>query len=418
MMRRTLFAILCVAALLVPATSQAEIPIYESEDYRFSFAGYVLSVGGIYHISEEASGGFAPEATGLSTNVVRFEWQMDFGTWLTLEVHDRFFLQTTSESLGSIGGVGAGASRVPNRTVDLSADIVGESGDALYFQHDLDRLTLKFFFDPFDLYIGRQAISWGNGLIFTPADLWAQLSPFDLDSSQKRGIDAARAVIPAGDIVEVDVVIADRGSVEDLSGGVKANIFLESGDLYVALGKFWDEVILLSGVSIDLGNWDFSGTARVEIIAPYDIETETFELPRATAGFDYFYSEAFTLIFEYHYNGAGVTDAAEYFSHALTDKRIARGETYLIGAHYLGLGLQYKPYELLTFGASTLFNILDPSAMLMLSMTYQIQQDVSIALGAFQSVGSNPDFSGFIPVASSEFGSGGGMYYLQMNAFF
>ena len=55
-----------------------------------------------------------------------------------------------------------------------------------------DRLSLTFRAPSLDITLGRQAISFGTGRIFTPFDLVAPFSPAVLDSQYKPGIDALR----------------------------------------------------------------------------------------------------------------------------------------------------------------------------------------------------------------------------------
>ncbi len=52
----------------------------------------------------------------------------------------------------------------------------------------------------------------GISNIFPIADLWAQFSPFELDTEEKPGADAVRALHDPASGLEWDIVVADRGT--------------------------------------------------------------------------------------------------------------------------------------------------------------------------------------------------------------
>jgi len=86
--------------------------------------------------------------------------------------------------------VGFGVSVIPGRRWDLSTQFVEQ--DRLRVWHDIDRLSLTWYSDFADITAGRQAITWGISNVYPVADLWAQFSPFELDTEEKPGIDAVR----------------------------------------------------------------------------------------------------------------------------------------------------------------------------------------------------------------------------------
>ena len=55
--------------------------------------------------------------------------------------------------------------------------------------HRLDRLSVTF--QPYwgTLQIGRQALTWGNGFLFNPMDLFNPFSPTQIDREYKPGDD-------------------------------------------------------------------------------------------------------------------------------------------------------------------------------------------------------------------------------------
>ena len=138
-------------------------------------------------------------------------------------------------------------SAAPARTVELRTVLVDDSHGQLV--HDLDRLSVTILTDVADITVGRQAITWGLANVFPVADLWAQFSPFELDTEEKPGFDAIRALMYPGGDTEIDIVVGDRGSRRDLSFGMRATTTLADADVYAGVGKFWRQVMGMAGVS-------------------------------------------------------------------------------------------------------------------------------------------------------------------------
>ena len=116
--------------------------------------------------------------------------------------------------------------------------------------------------------------------MFPVADLWAQFSPFELDTEEKPGSDAVRVLSYPVRGLELDAVAAARGRAEDWSAGIRATVDLPTADVYVATGKFWNELIGLSGVTFVLDRMKL----RVEAALPYDLDADDWQRVRATVG--------------------------------------------------------------------------------------------------------------------------------------
>ena len=88
-------------------------------------------------------------------------------------------------------GVGSASSgRIPNderRLFDLT-DVITE-GDDYILLHRLDRLSLGHKTEKTVVRFGRQAVSWGNGLIYNPVDIFNPFDPAAVDKEYKAGDD-------------------------------------------------------------------------------------------------------------------------------------------------------------------------------------------------------------------------------------
>jgi hypothetical protein len=402
-----------LAAFAASGRAQAEQSLVEGRQGRLAAGGYAMTLGGVQRLAIERTPD-APEPVpadhlGLAATVLRLEWKAELGQHLTAELHQRGFLRTSSQPLGG-AKLGLGSSVVPRRSLDLRS--VAYDDDQLLLEHDIDRLAVRANLDDVDVSLGRQAITWGFASIFPVADLWTTFSPYELDTSQKRGIDALRILYSHSRRVEIEGVIADRGSARDLSAGLRAIAYLSSTDVYLAFSKQWRELIALAGAGAVLGSFRLRG----DVVGPYDLERSALQRPRVALGVDYMHARV-TVTVEGHYNGTGVARPSEYLAHLTTSPIVARGESYLLGRWYAGAAIHGKLSELFQVGFTSLCNLRDPSAVLALALTFQVSQETSLSLGAFHGVGRRL-YLGTTTDLRSELGSVGGLYYLALSAFF
>ncbi|MCP3686947.1 MAG: hypothetical protein GY784_00915, partial [Gammaproteobacteria bacterium] len=74
-----------------------------------------------------------------------------------------------------------------HRLFDLSSTVhVGQQSQVV---QRLDRLQLSYYTPQAVFRFGRQAVSWGNGLIYTPMDFFNPFDPAALDKEYKTGDD-------------------------------------------------------------------------------------------------------------------------------------------------------------------------------------------------------------------------------------
>ena len=382
---------------------------------RLQLGGYVRTLAGIeqlhYRLAPDAAGTGPPDHLGLSATVLRLEWKAALDDRFSAEVHQRVFQRMSSESL-ALGGsrLGLGASVPPHRSIDLR--LVAYDEDRLLLEHDLDRLVLRANLGLFDIFLGRQAITWGTGELFPVADLWTTYSPFELDTSQKRGVDALRVLFSRSRAWEIEAVLADRGTLRDLSAGLRVATYREHVDIYVAIAKQWREMLALAGAAATAGSFKL----RAEAAEPYDLDQGSFALPRLSLATDWLHS-SFTLTLEAHYNGTGVRAADQYFTHLSTSPALAHGESYLVGRLYTGAAASWKISELFQLTVSGICNLRDPSALVAAAFTWRLVQETELAFGTFQGIGRG-FLIGPTPTMRSEFGSYGSLFYLALANYF
>lgn len=410
---KTLFFASLLVVLFNFQTSSFAIDIYDNEqNTNILLGGYIRALSGQHLPSSTVSNVFgelvAPQ--GINAEVLRAEWRINIGESASFDLHQRLSWSLSAPTLQSVG-VGIGVSANPENTVDLSSHLVNETSHQLL--HDIDRLAFQYYFNNADLTLGRQGIEWGTVSLFPVANIWSTLSPFELDNTELRGIDSARLIVPIGNNKELDLVLADRGDLNELSAGARINFFLNTGDGFLAVAKSWDELRLLAGYTHLFDSW----RVLFEISQPYLYDSQEqeddFRLPRVTIGSDYF-SGDLTASFELHFSGDG-TSENNYIPHLDTSTPHQRGETYLWGQFYAGTMLSYKLSELVTLTGTTMANLKDPSFMLAPQLQYNLGPAVDLSAGMFQGFGY-----GRISITEieNEFGMYGSFYYTRITAYY
>lgn len=367
------------ALALCPNTGTARVPLHEGDTSTLTLGGYVRTVTAWTRAAHAPTPTLTwlelddPVEVGSHAAIGRLELRLAVAD-VTADVHSRL-----QWSQGASGLVGAGVTPTPDRSLDTETALT-ETDDGATLTHDLDRASVRLFLGEIDLSLGRQAIAWGHSTLFLVGDVWAPFSPFELDAGQRRGVDGARAILGLGDRWELDLLVADRGRAEDVSGGVRATAYLDAGDVFVSGGKSFEDVFVGAGGTLSLDTL----TPRGEVLAAWDTDDDAVQRPKVTLGVDWFESSDLMLGAEAHYNGPGRDLEA-----------VSRGETFLVETWYAGGLVAWKPYELATLSLTAMTNVTDPSVLLAWSAAYEMATDVELGLGGFHGVGAAGEFGGY-----------------------
>lgn len=382
---------------------------------RWDLAGYVRS----FSVMAEPGLSLPGEETPVARHVdlLRLEHRLSLGERADLELHNRLaWTHGRTEALG----VGVGVTPTPERSLSLEHVFIETSSTRL--EHDMDRAVLRLWLDRVDIAIGRQAITWGSAVLFTSTDFWAPLSPFELDTSQKRGIDALRVLIPVSPTVELEAVVADRGSLESIAAGLKLHHFGSTVDSWVGLARLWEEFRLAGGARGEVGAWTLraEGSLPVRLLEGEAVDSGQMGLrpPRITAGADRFGSD-WVLMVEAHYNGQGATQPSDYLART-DDLDWQRGESFWLGRLYAGATVAWLPVPDWTLSTGSFVNLLDTSTLMTAQVQHDLAASVELSLGWYGGFGrsSRVDSGEGILDIGSEFGLYGHAAFLQLAAFF
>ncbi|MCG6937634.1 MAG: hypothetical protein LJE83_05605 [Gammaproteobacteria bacterium] len=329
---------------------------------------------------------------------LKFGWQTDS---LSLNIDYQIIAQH-GDSLNltnSLPGAVIFIKPVPDdyyRLFDLTHVISQDDNSVVV--HRLDRLYVDMTSRNMVARFGRQAVSWGNGLIYTPMDFFNPFDPAAVDKEYKTGDDMlyGQYLRQNGDDLQAVWVIR-----RDINGDVSSTVdsiaakyhgfagsSANNSEFDLLLAEHYDDYIIGIGGLTDIGTalWrgDITLTRTSNPLAESD---NVFSLVTSLSWSWVSWGHNVSGIAEYFYNGFGISDG-DYSPAALAAnpelvERIVRGELFTLGRHYLALSatIELNPLWLLT--PNVFINASDGSLLAQLVSTYDLKQNwqLLVALG-------------------------------------
>jgi hypothetical protein len=349
----------------------------------------------------------------------RFDLKADFQF---ISVHSD--LLSASEDLPLALFPGANVINDDRRWFDLTHEFHNEGKNATVAR--LDRLSVGFSGEHTVIRFGRQAISWGNGLLYTPMDIFNPFDPTTVDKEYKSGDDMlyGQYLLNNGsDIQTVAVVrrnlLSGEVEAEQSSLAVKYHGFVKDYEYDLLLAQHYDDFIVGVG-----GSTDIAGAVwRADLIWT---NTDSESVITAVTGTSYSWvagTRNWTGALEYYYNGFG-QKGGDYSAAGLASNpellhRLARGELFNLARHYVGISATVELTPLLIMGPNLFINLTDPSALAQLLMTYDWKQDFQFLVALNLPVGRNgTEYGGIETQQSDVFFSTGASAFAQLAWYF
>lgn len=349
--------------------------------------------------------GFAPEdllaASGLSADPTAFgagagrlRGEVRLGSVVLLGHHEIFLGGGAS---GGLGGTSSGVGLQAPELLDLTWQ--PDTGDRMQLRGRTDRLSASFDTDGLRVVAGRQPVSFGTGLVFTPMDVVNPFFAATIDTEYKPGVDALRADAFFGTAGRLTAVAAWAGppvlAPDRAAVGWGDVVIAGSGQATIGVT---DVIGLVGGVR---GDW-VGGVGLVTSIGPIGVHgdaTLTHPAPgggdpdpfvRAVVGADGRPTAKTTISGEAYVQTLGAADPSGYLAFA-RGERFARGELWTMGRAYAALSVAQEFTALVAGSVSVIGNLADPSALVAPGLSVSAADDVAVGLGGYVSLGARPD---------------------------
>ena len=275
-------------------------------------------------------------------------------------------------------------------------------------EHRLDRVLLSYSGDNTIFRLGRQSLTWGNGRVFRPADLFNPFAPNSADTRYKPGVDMlyAQHLLAQGD--DIELVVIPRRSTEsnaidsDLSSvAVQWHGYGDIMETTTMLARDYLDTTLALGLVGPIGEaiW------RIDLVTTISEHDTTYTSLVANIEHAWRWGESVVTGFaEYFHSGLGLKDYSLIFdpSEPLLSK-MGRGQLFTLGQDYISAGLNTSLTPLLSIGSLGLFNLADSSGLASLSAEYSIHENGSFSLGIDIPFGSDNTEYGGLEILPNQF---------------
>ncbi len=298
---------------------------------------------------------------------------------------DYQFIARFGDSLALSESMGTGILLPPtvptdeHRWWDLT-DEIDASSDHVIVQR-LDRLYLGYTGDKVVFRFGRQAVSWGNGLIYNPMDVFNPFDPAAVDTEYKLGDDMlyGQYLTDSGDDWQFVQVFRrdERGDVtqEVNTAALKFHGFGGEQEYDLLLAQHYDELLLGVGGSSSWGGAVIRGDITV-------VDTEDDWVASLIANWSYSWvwgGRNVSAVTEYYFNGFGLRQS-DYSLQNIQDNsdlvdRLSRGELYTLGRHYVAASMLVEVTPLINITPVVFYNLGDGSALAQLVAQWNFRQD-------------------------------------------
>ena len=314
------------------------------------------------------------------------------------------------------------------RLFDLTAIAKGDSLDdgKSVIYHRLDRLAVGYTESNYVFRFGRQAISWGNGLVFQPMDIFNPFSPTAIDKEYKTGDDMLyfQYLLASGD--DVQSVLIPRRDVnsgnlraDESSLALKYHATRGATDFDLLAARHYADNLMGIGFASD---WQ-GAVLRGDVVNVWNPGGPTWS-GVASINYSWMWSHYNVSGFlEYYHNGYGISNE-DYSPTVLINKpelltRLLRGEIFTLAKDYLAASLNVEFTPRWLFNPLLIYNINDSSWLSQWLATFDWQQNLTLRLGATIPLGSHGTEFGGIPTDLAGVYSGGGQsVYAQLAYYF
>jgi hypothetical protein len=276
--------------------------------------------------------------------------------------------------------------------------------ESSHWLHRLDRLALTRETSSWLMRIGRQAVTWGNGFLFNPMDLFNPFAPTQIDRDYKTGDDMVYVSCSSRHTDNLQLLYVPRRDTDNdhlewdqssLAG--KFHFAATTTEFDVLAAMHYDDAV------IGLGSRGYLGDAgwRMDVTWTFLTQKDSLEngFLSVVANLDYawvWWKKNFYGFVEFFYNGLGEDN---YSNALLADSligRIGRGELFTLGKTYLAASVHMEIHPLFHFFLTSINNMSDPSGLVQLYGTWDLLQNLALTCGfGIPWGGRETEFGGF-----------------------
>ena len=406
---------------------RADVPEHMGQaQRRNAFDGFDMRLKWYSAAQSLPSGDALRELTGESLPLahnadMRLMWRRQTGSVRFHADHSSTWLHSDAAGAGSpsltLDQTPTGDER---RLLDLSWDLGGSGRNTLL--HRFDRLAVEYRNPRWAVAAGRQAVTWGGGLVFQPMDLFNPFAPTAVDQDYKAGDDMLRVerLFPNGSDLQV-LAVARRNDDGDAradasSLAVKYRANVGENEVELMASQHYGGQAYGVGLRIPAGG----ALLRSDIV--WAIEDGALTLSGVVnADYSFVVAESIVHVFaEYYHNGFGVVRLPKDLRRLPSPltARVGRGELFNLMRNYVALGTSFRWHFLVNQSVAVIANLHDSSFAVQTSLTFDASDASRLQAGFAKPFGRRGAEFGGVTVGEGLTVGGGAQGFLRFVYFF
>ncbi|MGB5492373.1 MAG: hypothetical protein WBM76_16310 [Woeseiaceae bacterium] len=310
------------------------------------------------------------------------------------------------------------------RLINLT-DVIEDDGKTVVL-HRLDRLSVGYTSEKAVVRLGRQALSWGNGLFYAPMDLVNPFDPAAVDREYKSGDDMLYLQYLRDNGHDIQgAYVARRNPVSgDVESGqattaIKYHGFLGEAEYDLLLAENYGDTVVGFGAGKSVGGAVWRGDL---VVTRGDDDATVQLVTNLTYSWNWFDKNMSGAI-EYFYNGfgqrSGAYDPISLGNNTDLISRVTRGELFSIGRHYLAGSVMIEMTPLWGLTPTVLANVADPSGLFQLVSNYSVSDNMTLLASINVPLGpKGSEFGGINAGQPDRYLSGGAGLFAQIAWYF
>jgi len=290
----------------------------------------------------------------------------------------------------------------------------------------LDRLSVGYAGEKAVVRFGRQALTWGNGMVYTPMDVLNPFDPAAVDKEYKLGDDMLYGQLLRANGDDLQGVAVFRRSLETARVDAESSSFalkyhglVGSGEYDLMAARHFDDPLVAGGGSLALGGAVWRGDGVFTFT-----DEETYLTAVTSLSYSWVWGgKNMSGVAEYFFNGFGQPDG-QYDPQSLARnpellQRLARGELFTLGRHYVVASTLMELHPLFHLTPNVFVNLSDGSALVQIVTQNDLEQDLVLLGAVGLPVGpTGTEFGGIETDVPGLYLSRGPSLFLQLNWYF
>jgi hypothetical protein len=280
------------------------------------------------------------------------------------------------------------------RLFDLTHVFTDSGKTAAY--HRLDRLAVGFASDHVVMKFGRQAITWGNGMIYNVMDIFNPFDPAAVDKEYKTGDDMlyGQYLQANGNDVQGVMVFRRDPFTEDVEAdqsslALKYHHMASISEYDALVARHYGDTLVGAGANYSVGG----AVLRGDLVVTFTDDDTVPSLVTSLSQSWIWGGKNVSGVAEYFFNGFGQSDGCYTFD-CLADnpdllKRVARGELFTLGRHYLALSAMIEVTPLFLLTPNVFLNVADRSALVQVVFQNDLRENLLLWSAVNVPIGSD-----------------------------